>query len=35
LPTKDILYEAHDQLHLIVNDVKMTFFHFPHTTGKF
>ncbi|RLC20772.1 MAG: hypothetical protein DRI57_04045 [Deltaproteobacteria bacterium] len=31
LPTKDVLFEAHDQLHLVVNCVKMTFFHFPHT----
>ncbi len=29
-PTTDILYEAYDQLHVVVNSVKMTFFHFPH-----
>lgn len=30
LPTTDILYEASDQLHIVVNSVKMTFFQFPH-----
>jgi hypothetical protein len=29
-PVKDILYEDHEQLHIIVNSVKMTFFSFPH-----
>ena len=36
--TKDILYEAYDQMHLVVNSVKMTFFQFPHSiaaTQKF
>lgn len=27
---KEILYEASEQLHLVVNDVKLTFFQFPH-----
>ncbi len=26
----EILYEASEQLHLVVNDVKLTFFQFPH-----
>lgn len=29
-PLEEILYEAHDQLHIVVNGVKMTFFQFPH-----
>lgn len=29
-PTTDILYEAYDQLHIVVNAVKTTFFYFPH-----
>ncbi len=29
-PTIEILYEAYDQLHIVVNSVKMTFFQFPH-----
>jgi hypothetical protein len=28
-PVQDILYENHEQMHLIVNSVKMTFFNFP------
>jgi len=28
-PVQDILYENHEQIHLIVNTVKMTFFNFP------
>jgi len=28
--TKEILWEAQEQLHLVVNTVKMTFFSFPH-----
>jgi len=28
-PVQDILYENHEQMHLIVNTVKMTFFNFP------
>lgn len=26
----EVLYEASEQLHLVVNDVKLTFFQFPH-----
>jgi len=29
-PTKDIIFEAFDQMHLIINSVKLTFFNFPH-----
>ena len=29
-PIKEVLYEAFDQLHIVVNGVKMTFFHFPY-----
>ena len=29
-PTTDIIYEAYDQLHIVVNSVKITFFQFPH-----
>ena len=29
-PTTEIVYEAHDQLHIVVNSVKMTFFHFSY-----
>jgi hypothetical protein len=28
--TTDILYETSEQLHIVVNSVKMTFFQFPH-----
>ncbi|MCP5107040.1 MAG: nucleotidyl transferase AbiEii/AbiGii toxin family protein [bacterium] len=28
-PVQNILYEDHDQMHLIINSVKMTFFNFP------
>lgn len=28
-PVQDILYENHEQMHLIVNSVKITFFYFP------
>lgn len=29
-PVSEIIYEAYDQIHLIVNDVKLTFFNFPY-----
>ena len=29
-PTKDIIFEAFDQMHLIINSVKLTFFNFPY-----
>lgn len=29
-PTKEILYEAKDQIHITINMVKMTFLQFPH-----
>ena len=28
--TENLLYEAFDQIHLVVNSVKITFFNFPH-----
>ncbi len=28
-PVQDIIYEDHEQMHLIVNSVKITFFNFP------
>ena len=28
--TQEILWEAHEQLHLVINTVKLTFFSFPH-----
>lgn len=28
-PVQDIIYEDHEQMHLIVNSVKLTFFNFP------
>ena len=33
-PVQDILYENHEQMHLIVNSVKMTFFNFPTTMSS-
>lgn len=29
-PSKDIIFEAFDQMHLIIDSVKLTFFSFPH-----
>lgn len=29
-PTNDIIFEAFDQMHLIINSVKLTFFNFPY-----
>lgn len=29
-PIQHVLYEDTDQLHLIINDVKLTFFHYPY-----
>ena len=29
-PIQQVLYEDSEQLHLIINDVKLTFFHFPY-----